>query len=188
MRRASLLLMIPLLALVSAAHADTITISESIAFAEDSGASEAVIDECEMQTRLPEYIKKEGKRKVDIELSKEPLEAAEGTVLYLEITNVYAPGGGIYSGSKSVIVAGELKEGSEVIGSMTVRRHSVMGMMPGTCSIMKRIAKKLGEDIAIWLTAPTMNAELGDLEDDEDEEGEEGEEGEESAEEEEAAS
>ena len=74
-------------------------------------------------------------------------------------------------------MAGELKEGSEVIGSMTVRRHSVIGMMPGTCSIMKRIAKKLGEDIAIWLTAPTMNAELGDLEDDEDEEGEEGEEG-----------
>ena len=68
MRRASLFMMIPLLALVSAAQADTITIAESISFAADSGASEAVIDECEMQTRLPAYIKKEGKRKVDIEL------------------------------------------------------------------------------------------------------------------------
>ena len=177
MRRATLFMMIPLLALVSAAQADTITIAKSISFAEDSGASEAVIDECKMQTRLPEYIKKEGKRKVDIELSEDPLEAAEGKVLHLEITNVFAPGGGIYSGSKSVIVAGELQESGEVIGSMTVRRHSVMGMMPGTCSIMKRITKKLGEDIAIWLAAPTMSAELGDLEDEDYEEGEEGEEG-----------
>jgi hypothetical protein len=53
---------------------------------------------------------------------------------------------------------------------MTLRRHSALGMMPGTCSIMKRIAKKMGEDIAIWLTEPTMNAQLGDLEDDEDDE------------------
>jgi hypothetical protein len=178
-------MIIPVLAFISAAQADTITISKSISFAEDSGASEAVIDECKMQTRLPEYIKKEGKRKVDIELSEEPLEEVEGKVFYLEITNVFAPGGGIYSGSKSVIAAGELQEGGEVIGSMTLRRHSVMGMMPGTCSIMKRIAKKMGEDIADWLVEPTMNAELGDLEDDDYEEGEEGVEG---AEEEEAAS
>ena len=155
------------------AKADTITIAKSIGFVEDSGASPEVIAECEMQTRLPGYIKKEGKRKVDIELSEGPLEDAEGKVLHLEITNVYAPGGGIYSGSKSVIVAGELQENGEVIGSMTLRRHSALGMMPGTCSIMKRIAKKMGEDIAIWLTEPTMDAQLGDLEDDEDDEDDE---------------
>jgi hypothetical protein len=153
----------------SSVMADTITVARSISFAADSGASQEVIDECEMQTRLPEYIKKEGKRKVDIELSKESLEDVEGKVLHLEITNVYAPGGGAYSGSKSVIAAGELKENDEVIASMTIRRHSMMGMMPGTCSIMKRIAKKMGEDISIWLAEPTMNAELGDLEDEDHE-------------------
>ena len=163
--------MIFLLLCASSVMADTITIAKSISFAADSGASQDVIDECKMQTRLPEYIKKEGKRKVDVELSKGPLEDAEGKVLHLEITKVFAPGGGIYSGSKSVIAAGELKENGEVIASLTIRRHSAMGMMPGTCSIMKRITKKLGEDIAGWLAEPTMNAELGDLEDeDEDEE------------------
>lgn len=168
-----LLILIPViftLLWTSPATADTITMAKSIEFVEDSGASPEVIAECEMQTRLPEYTRKEGKRIVDIELSEGPLEDAEGKVLYLEITNVYAPGGGIYSGSKSVIVAGELQENGEVIGSMTLRRHSVLGMMPGTCSIMKRIAKKMGEDIAIWLSEPTMNAQLGDLEDDEDDE------------------
>lgn len=158
----------------SSVMADTVTIARSISFAAESGASDDVIAECEMQTRLPEYIKKEGKRKVDIELAKGSLEDVEGKVLHLEFTNVFAPGGGLYSGSKSVIVAGELKENGDVIGSMTLRRHSMMGMMPGTCSIMKRIVKKMGEDIADWLTEPTMNAELGDLEDEDVEETEKG--------------
>jgi len=170
MRQFTQVLIIPALLWASSATAETITIAKSISFAADSGASQEVIDECEMQTRIPEYTKKEGKRKVDIELSKGPLEEAEGKVLHLEITNVYAPGGGAYSGSKSVIIVGELKENGEVIASMSGRRHSMMGMMPGTCSIMKRISKKLGEDIAEWLVAPTMNAELGDLEDDEENE------------------
>jgi len=38
-------------------------------------------------------------------------------------------------------------------------------MMPGTCSIMKRIVNKIGEDIAGWLTAPTMDAKIGDIKD-----------------------
>ncbi len=91
-----LLMLIPMifaLLWTSPAKADTITIAKSIGFVEDSGASPEVIAECEMQTRLPGYIKKEGKRKVDIELSEGPLEDAEGKVLYLEITNVFAPGG-----------------------------------------------------------------------------------------------
>ena len=154
--------------IVPLARADTVTVSQTIPFAEDSGASDKVKEECKFETRLPEYLKKEAKRSVDVVLSKEPLENVEGKVLYLEVTNVYAPGGGGYSGSKSAIVSGELKENGEVIASMTVRRHTLFGMMPGTCSMMKRIAKQLGEDIAIWLKEPTMDAKLGDMEDDDD--------------------
>jgi Glu-tRNA(Gln) amidotransferase subunit E-like FAD-binding protein len=157
------------------AQADTVTINKSIPFAEDSGATDELKEECEFQTRLPEYLKKEAKRSVDVVLSKDPLEDAEGKTLSLEITNMYGLGGGAYSGSKSAVVSGELKENGEVIASMSARRHSIMGMMPGTCSIMKRIAKKMGEDIAEWLKEPTMDAKLGDLEDD-DEEAEEAEE------------
>jgi hypothetical protein len=176
MRLAVFLTAIVAVSWLSPAQADTVTIAKSVPFAEDSGATDNVKEECEMQTRLPEYIRKEGKRKVDVELAEGSLDDVAGKVLHLEITNVFAPGGGAYSGSKSVIVAGELKEDGELIASMTVRRHSLIGMMPGTCSIMKRIVKKLGEDIAIWLAAPTMDAELGDLEDDEDESGEDQEE------------
>lgn len=152
---------------VSLAQAETLTVSQSIPFAEDSGASDDIKNECKFETRLPEYLKKEAKRTFDVVLSKEPLEDAEGKTLSLIIANMYGLGGGAFSGSKSAIVTGELKENGEVIASMSLRRHSIMGMAPGTCSILKRIAKKMGEDIAEWLEEPTMEAKLGDLEDDE---------------------
>ena len=152
---------------VSLAQAETLTISQSIPFAEDSGASDDIKNECKFETRLPEYLKKEAKRTFDIVLSEEPLEDAEGKTLSLIIANMYGLGGGAWSGSKSAIVIGELKEGGEVIASMSLRRHSIMGMAPGTCSILKRISKKMGEDIAEWLEEPTMDAKLGDLEDEE---------------------
>jgi hypothetical protein len=170
MRVPTLLVMSFAFALPLLAQADTITISKSIPFAEDSGASDAVKDECGFETRVPEYLKKAAKGDVDVVLSKDSLEATEGKVLFLEVTNMFGLGGGAYSGSKSAIVSGKLHENGELIGSVQVRRRSIMGMMPGTCSIMKRIAKKIGKDIAVWLQEPTMDAMLGDFEEEEDDE------------------
>lgn len=167
MRLATIMTVCLMFLCVSSAQAETLTTSQSIPFAEDSGASDDIKNECKFETRLPEYLKKEAKRTFDVVLSKEPLEDAEGKTLSLIIANMYGLGGGAFSGSKSAIVTGELKENGEVIASMSLRRHSIMGMAPGTCSILKRIAKKMGEDIAEWLEEPTMDAELGDLEDDE---------------------
>ena len=164
MRLSSLGIMFLGFVLVSSVQADTVTISASVPFAEDSGASSQVRNECEFESRLPNYIKKAAKKRADIEMSAEPLDNAQGRVLFLETTKVFAPGGGGYSGSKSVTVTGELKENGTVIGSLTARRHTMFGMMPGTCSILKRVAKKLGQDIAIWLAEPTMDAKLGDTE------------------------
>ena len=166
MRQSLLTIMFLAFVLISSAQADTVTISKSTPFAEDSGATDSVREECAFETRLPNYIKKAAKKRVDIEISAEPLDGAEGKVLFLETTKVFALGGGGYSGSKSVTVSGELKENGEVIGSLTARRHTMFDMMPGTCSILKRVAKKLGGDIAAWLAQPTMDAKLGDSEHD----------------------
>ena len=164
MRSVLLATSIALILFLSApAMADTITLAKSVPFAEDSEVRDSVKDECKMQTRLPTVIKKASRRWADVKLTSEPLENVEGKVLVLEFTNVFALGGGAYSGSKSAIVEGELRENGEVIGSVKVRRRSMVGMMPGTCSIMKRIVNKIGEDIAGWLKAPTMDAKIGDL-------------------------
>lgn len=166
MRRFAMTVIAPAYLFVSmVAQADTVTISRSVPFAADSGASENVKRECKFETRLPEYIRKQAKRGLKVVVTEEPLENVPGKVLFLETTNVFAPGGGGYSGSKSAIVTGELKENGEVLASVTARRRTLVGMTPGTCSMLKRIAKKLGEDIATWLREPTMNARLGDIKD-----------------------
>lgn len=168
MRTLNFLILVVTLLLItmgSLALADSITIAKSIPFSEFSGATQSVMNECKFETRLPAYIKSAAKKKVDVVLSTKPLEEALGKVLFLEITNVNAAGGGGYSGSKSATVSGELKENGEVIGSVMVRRRALIGIMPGTCSMLKRVAKKMGSDIAAWLVEPTKDARLGDLRD-----------------------
>ena len=64
------------------------------------------------------------------------------------IIGFFAPGGGGYSGSKNVEVEGELRENGEVIGSFTIDRSALFGMTPGTCSMLKRVSKKIGEEVA----------------------------------------
>lgn len=151
-----------LMVLASSATADTLTIAQSTPFSETSGATDKVKVECKMQERLPKYIQSYAKKHTDVIFTTEDLESAEGKVLYLVFEHVYAHGGGGYSGSKSVSVTGELKENGEVIASLTADRAAIFGMTPGTCSMLKRVAKKLGQDIGNWLKAPEMNSMLGD--------------------------
>jgi hypothetical protein len=147
---------------VSLAQADTVTISQVTPFADDSDVSDNVKRECKIQERLPKYIKSYAKRHTEVVFTTEPLDSLEGKVLHLEFEHVFAPGGGGYSGAKSVAVVGELKENGEVIASLTADRAALFGMVPGTCSMLKRVAKKLGQDIGNWLEAPEMDAMLGD--------------------------
>ena len=147
--------------LTSLTQADTVTISKSTPFAENSGASDNVKKECGIELRFPKYLKDYAKKHTDVVFTTESLESAEGKVLYLEFEHVFALGGGHFSGAKSVSVVGELKENGEVIASLTANRAALFGIKPGTCSVLKRTVKKLGQDIGNWLKEPTMGAMLG---------------------------
>ena len=60
---------------------------------------------------------------------------------------------------------GELYDRGKQIGSFRAKRFSgggAFGAFKGTCAIIGRCTKTLGQDIATWLAAPTQNAELGD--------------------------
>lgn len=161
MKRAALAALILAMATVAQAK-NVVTVSELTPFADDSGATDNVKRECGMEERLPKYLKSYAKKHTDVVFSDGALDGIDGRVLVMQFTHVFAPGGGGYSGAKSVEVEGELMENGEVIGSFTVDRAALFGMTPGTCSMLKRVAKKLGEDIATWLEAPEMDAMLGD--------------------------
>ena len=136
-----------------------------IPYADDSGATANVKEECALDTRLPEFIEKAAGRRIDVVIGPAPEEGAEGTFLYMEITHVLGFGGGAWSGPKSVTATGELVQNGEVIGSFTSSRYSTggaFGGFKGTCSILGRCIQAMGKDIAKWFREPTMDALLGD--------------------------
>ena len=146
-----------------AGDAGVVTVSRSVEFAEDSGVIPSVQRECQLQTKLPGFIKAYAKK--GVELTDKPLEEVEGRVLILEIVGGSGIGGGAWSGPKSVTVSGKLMENGEVIGSFLAARYSGGGAFAGfkgTCSIFGRCVKAIGRDIANWLKNPTMDAALGD--------------------------
>lgn len=136
-----------------------------VPFADSSGATGNVKAECRLESRLPQFIAEAARRGVKVTVGPAPKEGAEGKFLYIEIVNVVGPGGGAWSGPKSVTVKGEVVENGETIGSFVASRYSTGGAFggyKGTCSILGRCIKALGKDIAGWLKSPTMDAALGD--------------------------
>ena len=150
------------LAALPAAAAEPVQIQRSIPYASGSQATAAVREQCGLQTKVPDFIKQfagEGVQLVDA------INPKKGRVLKLEITEVFAPGGGGMSGPKWMSVKGELFDKGKQIGSFRAKRYStggVFGGYKGTCAIIGRCSKTIGQDIASWLAAPTKDAELGD--------------------------
>jgi hypothetical protein len=143
-------------AAATAASAAT-QIPRSVPIAASAGASGAVQQECQLQTRLPDAI---AKAATDVELVDAPNKS--GRWLELEISEVHGPGGGPFSGPKWMAVTGKLHERGKVIGSFRAKRLSTGGFVKGTCATLGGCATAIGRDVAAWLQAPTMNAELGD--------------------------
>jgi hypothetical protein len=132
-------------------------VARSIEIASTAGATGAVQQECQLQTRVPAAIAQAG---IDIEVVDTPNKS--GRWLELEITEVHAPGGGPFSGPKWMSVTGKLHQAGQVLGSFRAKRLSTGGFVQGTCATLGRCAQAIGRDIAAWLKAPTMDAELGD--------------------------
>lgn len=145
-----------------------ISISESIAYARDSGATTRVMNECIIDRQLPDFIESYAGN-IDIAVVQKNGRVSsknKGKVLVMEFSDIIGTGGGAWSGSKSVTVKGELFENKKMIGSFKARRVSgggFWGAYKGTCSILERCVNTLGKDISIWLSSPTMNARLGNM-------------------------
>jgi len=84
--------------------------------------------------------------------------------LKIEIVEILANGGGVFSGPKIVEIKGSLaKAGAEPL-TFKARRVSfpLFGPPRSTCNIVGRATDALGSDVARWLTKPVSGAVLGD--------------------------
>jgi hypothetical protein len=144
-----------------AEQSGSIQVLRTIPFASESGVSQKVKDECQLETKVPQFLSSYSK---SVELVDGPLGPA-GRVLELKITQVHAPGGGAWSGAKSMTVKGTLRQDGEEIGNFIASRYSgggAFGGYKGTCAIVGRCAKTIGKDIAAWLKNPGKDSRLGD--------------------------
>ena len=132
-----------------------------VPFADGAQVPQKVQSECDLQTKVPEFLSKYA---ADVELIDSAL-GTTGRVLDLRIGNVHAPGGGAFSGPKWMTVTGVLRENGREVARFSAKRFSTggaFGAYKGTCSIIGRCAKTIGKDIASWLQDPQNGAKLGD--------------------------
>ena len=145
-----------LAALLAASAAQAATqVARSIPIAPSAGATPAVQQECQLQTLVPQAIQTAGG---DVTLVDAP--GKGGRWLELSISEVHALGGGPFSGPKWMTVSGTLRDRGKVVGSFRAKRISTG--VRSTCGSLAKIATVIGQDIAGWLAAPSMNAEIGD--------------------------
>ncbi len=144
-----------------------ITLKTPIEFASRVEVRDAVLEECRLQEKLQQFITEfSAARNITIEPSNGPVDGTSGKVLVVEITDVYAPGGGAFSGGKAVTIEGELTEGGASLGTLRARRISGGGAFAafkGTCDILGRDVQTLGDDISRFLTDPGENVRMGNL-------------------------
>ena len=149
------------------AMASPIVVTQSVAYAKNSGASSKVQKECIIDKQLPDFIEQYASKHDIAVVQKEAVSSkAKGKVLVMEFDGIRGGAGGSFSGPKAVTVNGQLYKDGKKIGSFEGRRTSGGGAVfgyKGTCSILGRCVKALGNDIAIWLANPTMNARLGEM-------------------------
>lgn len=139
-----------------------LTILKPIEFGETAIVREEVRDQCQLQTRLPEFIAEYAKQEVeDIVFSESVSDKTPGKVLIVEITDVSETGNFWTGRSGALTIRAELREDGEVIGTFRSRRATqggAFGGYKGRCAFLGRCAKALGRDVAKWLEDPVMDA------------------------------
>ena len=146
---------------------DPIHLAKVTPYSKNNIITQNIKDECSIQTQLPEFIAQfAADNGLAVELGKGRKASGGGRVLDVEITNAVSQGGAFRGHRKLTSIKGTLWEKGKIAGSFEGRRVSgggFFGGYKGSCSVLGRTVKALGKDVAVWLSAPSMNARLGDL-------------------------
>jgi hypothetical protein len=155
-----------LLPLSGYAGGGTITIQKTAPFEKDLAVPAAVRDECQLETKIPDFTEEFAKGAFDkIVMADSVSEKTPGKAVKITITDLAGTRGGIYSGPKFVSIKATLWQDGKVIGTLASSRSTsggAWGGYKGTCSLLGRCAKTLGKDVATWLKEPSMNARAGE--------------------------
>ncbi|MBP6750825.1 MAG: hypothetical protein KA144_14405 [Xanthomonadaceae bacterium] len=168
MKNISMKLTLAAFALLFAAEASAqaLQVQRPVPYSEDGDIADNIKQECKIDEQLADFIQEYAKKNgTEVTFVSGPVDTAAGRVLDVRITNAISMGNAFMGHQKGTTVAGTLYENGQKIASFKARRHSMGGAFAGykgSCSVLGRTVKTIGEDIAGWLKAPTDGAKLGD--------------------------
>lgn len=168
MKRVSTKLTLTAFALLFAAQASAqaLQVQRPVPYSEDGDIADNIKQECKINEQLADFIQEYAKKNgIEVTFTGGPVDTAAGRALDVRITNAISMGNAFMGHQKGTTVAGTLYENGQKVASFKARRHSMGGAFAGykgSCSVLGRTVKAIGEDIAGWLKAPTDGAKLGD--------------------------
>jgi hypothetical protein len=151
----------------AAQSAEPVKVPQSVPFAEDAEIAGNIKHDCNINQQLGQFIVEYAKAKnVAAETVAATDKTMPGRVLVVEIRDAVSEGNPFLGHHKSTSVRGTLYQDGALVAKFKGRRNSMGGFgagFKGSCSVLGRTVKALGEDIAAWLAAPGDDALLGDL-------------------------
>jgi len=154
------------IALPAFAGGGSVSIQKKAPFEEGLDVTEAVKNECQLETKIIEFVEEFAKGDFDkINLVDTVAADTPGKAVKVVITDVAGAKGGLWSGPKFVAIKATLWQDGKVAGTLSSRRSTSGGMYggyKGTCSLLGRCAKTLGKDVATWLKNPGMDVRVGE--------------------------
>jgi hypothetical protein len=119
---------------------------------ENSDLPEAVRQKCRgFGSVLPSSLAR-ADRRINLVNSEAELTARGGRHLQIQVLEVRAKGGGVFSGPKQITLRAVLYERGQEIADVEMRRGSTMAF--STCSSLEKVEAVLGQDLARWLNDP----------------------------------
>jgi chorismate synthase len=142
--------------IASAESESAIQIPRSVPYASETPVADNVRNECSdlgtrITTSLQQYAAKYGVATVVVD-KIDP--KAPGAVFQIEIVNIFSAGNAFIGHRKSMAARGELFVNGVSKGHVDFTRNSSGGFgggFKGSCSVLARCSKTLGNDFAKWL-------------------------------------
>lgn len=145
-------------------HGKTIYIKPLVRYSPRSNVQRNIKEECTLPKALSDNIVKNSINngldvRVERNVGKNRFE------LKVQIEQAVSAGNAFVGHNKFVAISGAIVKGNKVYYTFDAARLSgggYFGAYRSSCSVLGRIARALGKDVAIWLKNPYDNAKLGD--------------------------
>lgn len=145
----------------------TVRVQQVTPYAENGQIDPAVKSECRINTQLPQFIAEFGqKHGTNVAITPKVNASDKGTNLVVEIVQAYSAGNAFTGHRKYTKIEAKLYQDGKEIADLTAARASGGGFFAGykgSCSVMGRTVKTLGEDVALWLKTPGPGMRKGNL-------------------------